>query len=62
MSQLFWAPFLFLEGLLSMGPTLSSFYSLVEMELSLHLFPAHMLRELDQLFIKKTSPYRFEMN
>ena len=39
----FGPPFLFVEGLLSMGPTPSSFYLLVEMRLPLHLFPAYML-------------------
>ena len=47
-------PSLLVEGLLSMGPTLSSFCLLVEMGLPLHLFPAYMLWELDQLSIKKT--------
>ena len=36
-TQLFWAPSLLAEGLLSMGPTPSSFYLLGEMELPLHL-------------------------
>ena len=45
--------FLFVEGLLSMGSTPSSFYLLVEMGLPLHLFPAYMLWELDKLFIKR---------
>ena len=39
----FGPPFLFVEGLLSTGPTPSSFYLLVEMGLPLHLFPAYML-------------------
>ena len=33
-------PFLFVEGLLSTGPTPSSFYLLVGMGLPLHLYPA----------------------
>ena len=37
---------LLVEGLLSTGPTPSSFYPL-------HLFPAYMRGELDQLFIKR---------
>ena len=39
----FGPPFLFVEGLLSTGPTPSSFYLLVEMGLPLYLFPAYML-------------------
>ena len=38
----FGPPFLFVEGLLSTGPTPSSFYLLLEMGLPLHLFPAYM--------------------
>ena len=49
----FGPPLVFLEGLLSTGPTLSSFYLLVEMGLPLHLFLEYILWELDQLFIKR---------
>ena len=49
----FGPPFLFVEGLLSTGPTPSSFYLLVEMGLPLHLFPAYILWKLDQLFVKR---------
>ena len=52
-AKLFQAPFLFVEGLLSMGPTPSSFCLLVEMGLPLHIFTAYMLLELDGLFIKR---------
>ena len=48
----FGPPFLFAEGLLSTGPTPSSFYFLVEMGLPLHLFSAYRLWELDQLLLK----------
>ena len=46
-------PFLFVEGLLSLGPFPSSFCLFVEMGLPLHLFPAYMLFELDQLFLQR---------
>ena len=40
----FGPPFLFVEGLVSTGPTLSSSYLLVDMGLPLHLFPAYVVR------------------
>ena len=43
---------LLVEGLLSTGPTQSSFYLLVEIGLPLHLFSAYRWWELVQLFIK----------
>ena len=46
-------PSLLVEGLVSTGPTPSSFYILVEMGLPLHLFPAYRWWELDKLFIKR---------
>ena len=45
-------PSLLVEGLLSTGPTTSSFYLVVE-GLPLHLFPAYRWWELVQLFIKR---------
>ena len=49
----FGSPSLLVEGLLTTGPNPSSFYLLVEMRLPLHLYPAYIWWELDQLFIKK---------
>ena len=42
-----------MEGLLSTGPTPSSSSLLIEMGLPLHIFPAYMWWELEQLFIKR---------
>ena len=52
-SQVNQVPSLLVEGLLSIGPTQSSFYFLVEMGLPLHIFPAYIWWELDQLFLKR---------
>ena len=49
----FGPPFLSRGGLLSTGATLSSFDLLVELGLLLHLFPAYIWWELNQLFIKR---------
>ena len=52
----FWPPFLFVEDLLSTGPTLSSFNLLVEMVLPLHFFPTiHVVRTRPAQY-KKTPP------
>ena len=53
-------PSLLVEGLLSTGPTPSSFYLLVETGLPLHLYPTFIWWELDQLFIKRHHQKRFE--
>ena len=46
----FGPPFLFVEGLLSTGPTPSTFYLLVEMRLPLHFFSIHVVRTRSCLY------------
>ena len=50
----FGPPFLFVEGLLSTGPTPSNFYLLVDMDLPLHFLSKHVVRTRPALYIKTT--------
>ena len=51
-----------MEGLLSTGATLSSFYILLELGLQLHLFSSiHVVTTKPALY-KKKPPYMFEIN